>query len=64
MRRPLEAPQYQARNSATGALLIENGVPVTGTYTWVATKLQLLVSDANRSAFVIESVMTPDPAGM
>jgi hypothetical protein len=52
----LEAPQYQARNTATDALLIEHGEAVTGTYTWVATALQRLVSEANRSAFVIERV--------
>ena len=54
--KPLEAPQYQARNTATGDLLVENGEPVTGTYTWVATKLQLLVSEANRDAFQLEVI--------
>jgi hypothetical protein len=52
----LEAPQYQARNSATGALLVEHDEPVVGTYTWVATAILRLVSEDNRDAFKLERV--------
>lgn len=47
----LQPPIYIARNTATGDLLRENGAVVEGVYTWVASRLQALVSDANRSAF-------------
>lgn len=53
------APLYQARNTATGDLLIENGEPVVGTYTWVSTKLVLLVSEPNRPAFKLEEYGQP-----
>lgn len=47
----LKPPIYVARNRATGDLLLEHGDVVQGVYTWVASALQGLVSDANREAF-------------
>lgn len=42
----MEAPKYKAVNTATGEDLRWDGETVIGTYTWVASMLARLVSDA------------------